>query len=92
MIPYLERLLSDSHGEVRKTAAEDWVIRDLTGGTLTDSDPDVLIAALESIRIGHIAGPIDLLRPLLTHSDTEVVLRALKHLFLFKRGLMMLHS
>ena len=47
---------------------------------LTDSDPDVLIAALESIRIGRISGSVDLLRPLLVHPDTEVVLRAVEAL------------
>ena len=52
----------------------------LVWNALTDSDPDVLIAALESIRIGRISGPVDLLIPLLVHPDTEVVLRAVEAL------------
>lgn len=82
MIPYLEKLLLDSDGEVRKTAAEalGYSRSDLVWNALTDSDPDVLIAALESIRIGQIMGPLDVLLPLLSHTDTEVVLRTVESL------------
>ena len=82
MIPYLEMLLNDSDGEVRKTAAEalGYSRSELVWTALRDSDPDVLIAALESIRIGQILGPLESLLPLLSHSDTEVVLRTVEAL------------
>lgn len=80
MIPHLKNLLLDTDGEVRKTAAEalGYSRSSLVWSALEDSDPDVFIAALESIRIGQIPGPLENLMPLLSHSDTEVVLRAVE--------------
>ena len=86
MVSHLEKLLLDGDGEVRKTAAEalGYSRSNLVWNALTDSDPDVLIAALESIRIGQISGPLDSLMPLLMHTDTEVVLRAVEALVSFQ--------
>ena len=80
MIPHLKNLLLDTDGEVRKTAAEalGYSRSTLVWNALEDSDPDVFIAALESIRIGQIPGPLENLLPLLSHSDTEVILRAVE--------------
>ena len=45
---------------------------------LSDSDPDVLVTALEAIRIGRVSGDLEVIRPFLLHQDTEVRLRAVE--------------
>ena len=76
----LRALLVDQDGEVRKTAVEALGFRQspLVWMALSDSDPDVLVTALEAIRIGRVSGDLEVIRPFLLHQDTEVRLRAVE--------------
>ena len=64
----------DKDGEVRKTAVEALGYRrsGSVWAALSDLDPDVLITALEAIRIGEINGDLTKIEELLHHTDTEI--------------------
>lgn len=78
--PLLSELMQDSDGEVRKTAVEALGFRQspLVWDGLQDSDPDVIVTALEAIRIGRVTGDLEIVRPFLSHPDTEIRLRAVE--------------
>ncbi len=79
-------LMKDSDGEVRKTAVESlgYMGDKAVWNALTDPDPDVVVTALEAIRIGEIQGNCIQLQPLLDHRDGEIVLRALEAMSVVK--------
>lgn len=76
----LNVLMQDPDGEVRKTAVEALGFRQspLVWEALQDSDPDVIVTALEAIRIGRVSGDLALINPFLFHVDTEIRLRAVE--------------